>query len=63
MKHDRRPGIKCPDCGCRLDSGEVCDCERLRAENAQKKKHAKTQAIIAHNMEMIERAMMEWHCA
>lgn len=63
MKNDRRPGIKCPDCGCRLDPGEVCDCERLKAEMEERKKHARTQAIIAHNMEVIEQAMHEWDCA
>lgn len=63
MKHDRRPGIKCPDCGCRLDPGEVCDCERLKAEQRMKARHAKTAAIIAHNLEVVEQAMRDWDYA
>lgn len=63
MKHDRRPGIKCPDCGCRLVPGEVCDCERLKAEQRTKARRSKTDAIIAHNLEVVERAMRDWDYA
>lgn len=63
MKNDRRPGIKCPDCGCRLDHGEVCDCERLKAEKRTKERRSKTAAIIAHNLEVVEQAMRDWDYA
>ena len=63
MKHDRRPGIKCPDCGCRIDHGEVCDCERLKAEKRTKERRSKTAAIIAHNLEVVEQAIRDWDYA
>lgn len=62
-KRDKYPGIRCPDCGCRLDPGEQCDCERIAAERKALKKHADTQAIIAHNLEVVEQAMLEWDYA
>ena len=63
MKRDKYPGIRCPECGARLDPDEVCDCERLKAEQEQRRKRAKTQAIIAHNLEVVEQAILEWDYA
>ena len=51
MKHDRRPGIKCPDCGC------------LKAEQRTKARRSKTAAIIAHNLEVVEQVMRDWDYA
>lgn len=52
--------VRCTDCGAMLDPGERCDCERLNAERRKVDKQAKTQAIIAHNLEMMEQATKEW---
>lgn len=57
---DKKPGIRCANCGARLDSGERCDCEQYMAEHARKQREAKRRTIITHNMEMIAQAEREW---
>lgn len=63
MKHRNRPGVRCINCGCYLDSGERCDCEQREAERREQKKHAERQAIIAHNIQMMAQAQQEWDYA
>ena len=83
------PGIRCVNCGCRLDSGERCDCEQQEAQRkavqaaaktrrraqpgdegtmyrspeACDAKRGRTNAIIAHNLRMMEQAQAEWDYA
>ena len=47
---DTRPGIRCTECGARLDPGERCDCERT--QNAR----PATKRIIEHNKPMMKNA-------
>lgn len=63
MKNKRLPGIRCVECGARLDPGERCDCEKTIAQQREARKSAKTREIVAHNMRMMERAAMEWDYA
>lgn len=60
MTSKKGPGIRCTDCGCRLDPGERCDCERLAAEKRSKQQQAKKRQIIARNRRIMEQAMIEW---
>lgn len=62
-KRRNGPGILCVNCGCRLDTGERCDCEEREQQAAQKRKTAKTRRIIAHNMRMMEQAQIEFDYA
>lgn len=57
---NKKPGIKCAECGCTPDYGERCDCEKRKAENASLERQAKTRRIIAHNMKMMAEAQAEW---
>lgn len=54
------PGIRCVECGCRLDPGERCDCEKLAAERAWLETFARRRKLIAHNMRMMEQAQREF---
>lgn len=60
MATDTRPGIRCMECGARLDPGERCDCERAASEKRTAKQLAHTRRIIAHNIRMMERAQTEF---
>ena len=57
------PGVLCVNCGCRLDSGERCDCEQQEAQRRTERKAARTREIIAHNLRMMEQAQEEWDYA
>ena len=57
---DNRHGIRCTECGARLDPGERCDCERTAAEKQTARQLAHTRRIIAHNIRMMERAQAEF---
>lgn len=63
MKSKKGPGIRCTDCGCRLDHGEHCDCERITAEKRTAQQNAKIRKIVADNMRTAEQAMIEWDYA
>lgn len=55
------PGIRCVDCGCRLDPGERCDCEKQEDERKTAEKAAATRRIAEHNLRMMEQAAMEFY--
>lgn len=57
---EKKPGVRCVNCGCRLDPGERCDCERIERQNRTAEQRARTRAIIEHNMRMIEQAQREF---
>lgn len=57
---DTRPGIRCTECGARVDPGERCDCERTAAEKRTARQLAHTRRIIAHNIRMMEQAQTEF---
>lgn len=63
MSKRNDPGIRCVNCGCRLDPGERCDCEEIEVRQKTAAEKAKTRRIIAHNMRMMEKADEEWRFA
>ena len=54
------PGIRCVNCGCRLDPGERCDCEQQEAKRRAEERAAHTRQVVAHNLRMIENAYVEY---
>ena len=56
-------GIRCMECGCRLDPGERCDCEKITAEKRTAEQLAKTRRIVEHNLHVMEEAEKEWQYA
>lgn len=59
----KSPGIRCVNCGCRLDPGERCDCEKITAEKRTVEQLARTRRIVEHNlrvMEEVDRVWKEW---
>ena len=60
MKKPKAAGIRCCECGCRLDPGERCDCEKENAERRTAEQLAKTRRIIAQNIRMMEQAAIEF---
>lgn len=64
MATDTRPGLRCTECGARLDRNEyyshICECEREAAEKRTAKQLAHTRRIIAHNIRMMEQAQTEF---
>lgn len=44
------PGVRCVECGCRLDPGERCDCETNSAARSS------TKQIIEHNKAIMKTA-------
>lgn len=63
MTSKKHPGIRCMECGARLDPGERCDCEKIIAERKLAEKKARTRRIIEHNLRVVEHAMIEWDYA
>lgn len=61
MSRKNSPGIVCVNCGCRLDPGERCDCERTEAERRAAARAAETRRIVEHNPRMMEQAQMEFY--
>lgn len=57
------PGIRCVNCGCRLDHGERCDCEKITAEKRTAEQMEKTRRIVEHNLRVMEEAEKEWQYA
>ena len=55
------PGIRCVNCGCHLDPGERCDCERVEAERRAAEKAANTRRIVEHNLRVMEQAQLEFY--
>lgn len=59
MKH--RPYKVCPDCGCSLDSGEQCDCERRAEREPVKPKRTKQYASQRKAFEQyLDERQREW---
>lgn len=54
------PGVRCAECGCRLDPGELCDCDRIAAERAWLESFARKRKLVAHNIRMMEEARREY---
>ena len=50
------PGIRCVNCGCRLDPGERCDCEKITAEKRTAEQMERTRRIVEHNLRLMEEA-------
>lgn len=50
MSKKSPPGVRCVECGCRLDPGERCDCKTNPDERRS------TQQIIEHNKAMMKTA-------
>lgn len=46
----KSPGIRCTECGCRLDPGERCDCKTNPDASPS------TRQIIEHNKAMMKTA-------
>lgn len=63
MMSKKYPGILCPDCGCRLDPQEQCDCERVATEKRTELKKSKNRKSIVNNMRAVEQSMIEWEYA
>ena len=63
MANKKGPGIRCVECGARLDPGERCDCEKIIAQQREARKSARTREIVANNIRMMERAETEWEYA
>lgn len=59
----KSPGICCVNCGCRLDPGERCDCEKITAEKRTAEQLARTRRIVEHNLRVMEEAEKEWQYA
>ena len=60
MARKNRPGVRCVNCGCQLDPGERCDCERIEAERREEARKAETRRIVEHNLRMMEQAQLEY---
>lgn len=63
MARKKGPGIRCVNCGCHLDPGERCDCEKLEAQRRSAAKQAETRRIVEHNLRMMEQALVEFDYA
>ena len=61
MSRKNGPGIRFVNCGCRLDPGERCDCERTEAERRAAEKAARTRRIVEHNQRVMEQAQLEFY--
>ena len=55
------PGIRCVNCGCRLDPGERCDCEE-REHQMMLKQAMRRLELIAKNRRLLERAYDDFDC-
>ena len=55
------PGIRCVNCGCHLDPGKRCDCERVEAERRAAEKAANTRRIVEHKLRVMEQAQLEFY--
>lgn len=53
-------GAVCVECGAHLDPGERCDCEKLRAEQLQRKRIKRNWTALIKNVETINRAWDDW---
>lgn len=45
---------ECPDCGCYLDPGEICDCKRSRSEPETERAASELTTEAAHGRMSIE---------
>ena len=55
------PGVRCVNCGCRLDPGERCDCEERENQMLRKQALKKLQ-LAERNKRLLERAFDEFDC-
>lgn len=60
MKQKSGPGVRCVNCGCRLDSGERCDCERVEAEKRQSEQAARRIKLVEKTRLLLEQAFAEY---
>lgn len=60
MDKKKGAGNVCEACGCRLDYGERCDCEKLAAERAWLEAFARKRKLVDHNIRMMEEARLEY---
>ena len=51
---------RCHNCGCYLDYGESCDCDRLEAEMAKAKRISRAKALMAENKRSYDLGMEEY---
>lgn len=55
------PGVRCVNCGCRLDPDERCDCEERENQMLRKQALRKLQ-LAERNKRLLERAFDEFDC-
>ena len=55
------PGVRCVNCGCRLDPGERCDCEERESQMIHKQSMRRLQ-LVERNKRLLERAFAEYDC-
>lgn len=63
MAKRKSQGVRCVNCGCTLDPGERCDCEKLEVKRKEMAQKAQRSRIVSHNIRMMEQARIEFDYA